>query len=61
MSQDVDGNGSIPLAKECALALPNALISRHFMDKHEGNPLTFRFIDYFSVFNLQCGQAITQV
>ena len=52
MSQDVDGNGPIPLTKKCALALPNALIRRRFMDKDEGNPLTCRFIGYFNVIDL---------
>lgn len=60
MSQDVDGNGPIPLTKKCALALPNALIGCHFVDEDEGNPLTYRFIGYFDVINSQCGQASTQ-
>jgi hypothetical protein len=36
------------------------LIGRHFMDKDEGNPLTYRFIGYFDVIKWLCGQAITQ-
>jgi hypothetical protein len=59
MFQDVDGNGPIPLRIKCALALPNALIGCHVVDEDEGNPLTYRFIGYFDVINLQCGQAIT--
>jgi hypothetical protein len=60
MSQDVDGDGPMPLTKKYALALPNALVSCHFVDEDEGNLLTYRFIGYFDVINLQCGQAITQ-
>jgi hypothetical protein len=61
MSQDVDGDGPMRLTKKCALALPNALISCHFVDEDEVTPLTYRFIGYFDVINLRCGQAIPQV